>query len=177
MRPLLEDEHESSTAATRDYQLILDRSFGPPLLSVFGGKITTYRRLAEQVIDELCGGNCWTASEPLPGGNISDFKEFLSAQTNRYNWLPPELVGRYARTYGTRMDVFLENSSGVSDLGRNLGNDIYEAEIYYLIGAEWARTTEDILWRRTKLGLHISPDTIHNLEIALPLIMRKVLAA
>ena len=177
VRPLLEDEHESSTAVTRDYQLILDRSFGPPLLSVFGGKITTYRRLAEQVIDELCGGKHWTANEPLPGGNIADFKVFLNAQKDRYNWLPPELVARYARTYGTRMDVFLENSNNIADLGRHLGDDIYEAEIYYLIGAEWARTKEDILWRRTKLGLHISPDTVHNLEIALPLIMRRVLAA
>ena len=162
---------------TRDYQLILDRSYGPPLLSVFGGKITTYRRLAEHALDELCGGRHWTATEPLPGGNITDFDVFLKAQTQRYSWLPPELLARYARTYGTRMDVFLQHSKGLGDLGRHLGDDVYEAEIYYLVGAEWARTAEDILWRRTKLGLHVSPDTVHNLKAAIPVIMKKVMAA
>ena len=177
VRPLLEDEHDSATAVTRDYQLVLDRSFGPPLLSVFGGKITTYRRLAEQALDELCGGRAWTAAEPLPGGNITDFDAFLKTQEKRYSWLPPELLARYARTYGTRMDVFLQNAKGLNDMGRHLGDNIYEAEIYYLVGAEWARTADDILWRRTKLGLHVSPDTVHNLKTALPIIMKKVMAA
>jgi len=177
VRPLLADENDNATAATRDYQIILDRSFGPPTLSVFGGKITTYRKLAEQALDELCGGKPWTATEVLPGGNIADFDDFLKTQTTRYSWLPPALVERYTRTYGTRMDVFLDNSKSTNDLGRHLGDNLYEAEIYYLVGAEWARTTEDILWRRTKLGLHISADTKHNLDVALPTIMRKVLAA
>lgn len=174
VRPLLEDEHESASAVTRDYQLILDRTFGPPLLSVFGGKITTYRKLAEQALDELCGGAHWTAKDPLPGGNTGDFDSFLKTQWNRYAWLPPELAERYARTYGTRMDVFLQNSHCLNDLGRHLGDDVYEAELYYLAGAEWARTVDDILWRRTKLGLHVSPDTADNIGAALPGILKKL---
>lgn len=177
VRPLLEDEHENASAVTRDYQLILDRTYGPPLLSVFGGKITTYRKLAEHALDELCGGAHWTAKEPLPGGNTGDFPSFLKTQWNRYAWLPPELAERYARTYGTRMDVFLQNSHGLDDLGRHLGDNVYEAELYYLAGAEWARTVDDILWRRTKLGLHVSPDTARNIGLALPNILRRLEAA
>ncbi|MBI4031680.1 MAG: glycerol-3-phosphate dehydrogenase, partial [Proteobacteria bacterium] len=147
VRPLLEDENESATAVTRDYQLILDRTHGPPLLSVFGGKITTYRRLSEQAVDELCGGRRWTAAEQLPGGNIPDgnMDAYMQAQAQRYPWLPPEMLYRYAHTYGTRMDVFLQNSNSLNDLGRHLGEGIFEAEVYYLAAAEWARTVEDIL--------------------------------
>lgn len=174
VRPLLEDDHENASAVTRDYHLVLDRGFGPSLLSVFGGKITTYRRLAEHALDELCGGAHWTAKEPLPGGNTGDFGAFLKAQWNRYAWLPRELAERYARTYGTRMDVFLQNSHALKDLGRHLGDDVYEAEIYYLAGAEWARTADDILWRRTKMGLHVSPDTARNISASLPAILRKL---
>ncbi|HEY8192006.1 MAG TPA: glycerol-3-phosphate dehydrogenase, partial [Alphaproteobacteria bacterium] len=177
VRPLLADEHDTATATTRDYQLILDRSYGPPLLSVFGGKITTYRRLAEHALDELCGGEHWTGKERLPGGNTGGMEDYIKMQTARYSWLPPALTARYSRTYGTCMDVFLQNSFGLHDLGRHLGDGIYEAEIYYLVGAEWARTAEDILWRRTKLGLHVSAETARNLEAALPHIMQKALAA
>lgn len=176
VRPLLEDKNESATAVTRDYQLILDRTHGPPLLSVFGGKITTYRRLSEQAVDELCGGRHWTAAEQLPGGNIpgGDMNAYMQAQAQRYPWLPPEMLYRYAHTYGTRMDVFLQNSGSLNDLGRHLGEGIFEAEVYYLAGAEWARSVEDILWRRTKMGLHASPETVRNLEQALPNAMRRL---
>ncbi len=176
VRPLVDDGHDSAASVTRDYKLVLDHSQGPPLLSVFGGKITTYRHLAEHALNDLCGGKAWTATAPLPGGDIpnGDFAAFLQAQEMHYAWLPDQLVARWADAYGTRMDVFLKGASKLDDLGKHYGDGLYEAEIRYLIAQEWARTIDDILWRRTKLGLRVTPKTIENLERVLPRMVREI---
>jgi len=159
VRPLLDDGGSKATAVTRDYKLIYDENHGPPLLSVFGGKITTYRHLAEEAVDHLSGMESWTAGKVLPGGNIPDFDKFLEESVKQHAHLPPDLVRRYARSYGTRMNRILKGK-----MGRDFGGGLFEAEVRYLINNEWARTAEDILWRRTKLGLHVSPETSSALE-------------
>ncbi|PJB73219.1 MAG: glycerol-3-phosphate dehydrogenase [Alphaproteobacteria bacterium CG_4_9_14_3_um_filter_47_13] len=163
VRPLLDDGDNDVSSVTRDYKLVLDESCHLKMLSVFGGKITTYRRLAEEAVNLLTDRPCWTAKTPLPGGDIPDFDRFLETQKNHYSNLPETLVTRYTNSYGTRMDVFL--SSG--KMGAHFGDHVYEAEIRYLIDYEWAQTIEDILWRRSKLGLHISDGTVKNIGIFL----------
>lgn len=181
VRSLLEDGEGSASEVTRDYKLELKRNFGPPLLSVFGGKITTYRKLSEQVVDKIGkelgrkeGG--WTDKAALPGGNLPEgfFESFVEAQSIKYPFLSAELLQRYARSYGTRMDRFIGGAKGLEDLGRHFGDNVYEAEIIYMIAYEFAQGAEDILWRRSKLGLHISDETLRALETALPEIRRKV---
>lgn len=172
VRPLMDDGKGKASEVTRDYHLEFELSFGAPLLSVFGGKITTYRRLAEEAVDKLvphwsrsnenpASQMAWTDTVPLPGGDIlnGDFDEFLKDQIDHYDWLPEPLVRRYARAYGTRMDRLLEGAVSLNSLGRHFGDDLYQAEIDYLIKKEWAKTADDILWRRSKLGLHLSKNT------------------
>jgi glycerol-3-phosphate dehydrogenase len=172
---LLYDAHgeEDVSAVTRDYLLALDRTRAP-ILSVFGGKITTYRRLAEQAMREIeavLGHRrpCWTAEAPLPGGDMADadFDRFLRTLRKRCPWLPEPLALRYARSYGTRVERLLGNANALTDLGACYGADLYEREVAYLITNEWARTAEDILWRRSKLGLRIRPAAVARLEARL----------
>jgi len=143
----------------------------PPLLNVYGGKITTFRLLAEQALARLgtvlpVPGAAWTATAPLPGGDIAgaDFAAFVAAQRECYPWLPAALAYRYARNYGTRMADLLGTAQGLDDLGRCFGGDLYEAEVRYLAAREFAVTAEDILWRRSKLGLHLPSDTPVRLQ-------------
>ena len=175
VRPLLDDKHEDATAVTRDYCLHMHKELSAPLLSVFGGKLTTYRVLAEQAVNKMLRragreGKSWTKNAPLPGGDIKDahFPAFLAQQIQRYPKLLPELITRYAKAYGTRMAHILKDAQSTGDLGAHFGDHIYEAEIDYLLRHEWAVTAEDILWRRSKLGLHVSRETVQNLENALP---------
>ncbi|MCC7305883.1 MAG: glycerol-3-phosphate dehydrogenase [Alphaproteobacteria bacterium] len=171
VRPLFDDGRENATKVTRDYRLHQHREFSAPLVSVFGGKLTTYRVLAEKAVTMIAPAQpAWTGSRPLPGGDIphGDFDAFVKKKKSQYEWLPAILLERYARAYGTRMDRFLEGAEGLADLGRNFGDDIYEAEILYLVKSEWARTPEDILWRRSKLGLGAQERTIKAIETALP---------
>ncbi len=171
VRPLLDDETDDLSAVTRDYELELDAGEGKaPLLSVFGGKLTTYRRLAEEALALLQGplgitGPAWTAGVPLPGGDIpgADFERFLARLARRHPWLPPELARRYARAYGTRAERLLGGASGLADLGAPIGDGLYELELRYLAQYEWACTADDVLWRRSKLGLRASPDTRRRL--------------
>ena len=174
VRPLLDDGHGAAQSVTRDFKLVRDDSHGAPLLSVFGGKITTFRILAEQAVNQLIGGKAWTAKAPLPGGDIeeADFDAFLHAQEARCPWLSGLLVERYARLYGTRMELFLHDAADHSALGADYGDGLHEAEVRYLVEHEWARTTEDILKRRTKLYLQVSNETIANLERALPVLLQ-----
>lgn len=160
VRPLLEEEMDNPSAVTRDYRL--DWNKEKSLLSVFGGKITTYRRLAEEAMELLGYSNHWTAHAPLPGGDIpdADFPRFLADVKQRYSWLPARLIERYARAYGTQIDILLASK----DLGILFGNDLYEVEVRYLIEREWAMTAEDILWRRSKLGLYVDKETIERLN-------------
>ena len=170
VRPLVDDNADDVSAITRDYVLNLDTD-GAPLLSVFGGKITTFRKLAEEAVDKLTpvlgiDKPAWTAlGAPLPGGDIenADFDRFFSEFRRAHPWLPPDLAHRYARAYGTRATRLLDGATELSDLGDDLGGGLYAAEAAYLVRSEWAVTAEDILWRRSKLGLAAPPDTARTL--------------
>jgi glycerol-3-phosphate dehydrogenase len=161
VRPLLNDESADPSSVTRDYALELHRS-PAPLLSVFGGKITTYRKLAETAVEMLArelGSRVrpWTAGATLPGGDLpgGSFAVFLRTLERRYPWLPAHLRRRYAHAYGTRIDRVLGDARSLADLGQELVPQLYQREAEYLCREEFARTAEDILWRRTKLGLHL----------------------
>ena len=172
VRPLLEDENaDNPSAVTRDYRLELDAPAGEaPLLSVFGGKITTFRKLAEEAVDELAralqiNAPAWTAARaPLPGGDIagSNFKRFLAQFQQQYPWLPAALAHRYARAYGTRAPKLIGTARSLDDLGQTFTPGLYESELRYLRDIEWARSSKDVLWRRSKLGLHVEPGTLER---------------
>lgn len=154
VRSLYDDGEKEAKAVTRDYHLELDSDPGAQLLSVFGGKITTARALAAEALDRLgVEGRGKTEWSELPGGDTLDsFNVWLS----KLDWLPQPLLARLARSYGTRMRDLLGDSTELSQLGRHFGAGLTEAEIRYLQAREFARTAEDILWRRTKLGLHMN---------------------
>jgi len=161
VRPLVNDEATDPSSVTRDYLLELDRS-PAPMLSVFGGKITTYRKLAETAVDTLAralgaAGAPWTRTALLPGGDLphGSFAVFLRTLERKYPWLPPALRRRYAHSYGTRVDLILGNATKLADLGEQIVPQLFAREAEYLCTEEFARTAEDILWRRTKLGLHL----------------------
>ncbi|SFK18699.1 glycerol-3-phosphate dehydrogenase [Methylocapsa palsarum] len=165
VRPLYNDRAANASAITRDY--VLDCAAPPgmaPILSVFGGKITTYRRLAERALSILAPSLTpprpapWTGSAPLPGGDIDagDFERFQRTFHDENPWLPPTTARRLARAYGTRAAAVLGGAKSLADLGADFGAGLSQAEIDYLIDKEWARTAEDVLWRRSKLGLHMS---------------------
>lgn len=171
VRPLYDDGASKAQEATRDYVLTLDApGTAAPLLSVFGGKITTYRRLAEAVLDKL-GPHLpattqkpkgWTAHEPLPGGDFpaTGFDDLLRGLQQRYPFLKAAHAWRLARTYGTRADLLLGGAKSLADLGQSFGADLTEREVLYLMREEWARTADDILWRRSKLGLKVAPTDV-----------------
>ena len=172
VRPLLADDAGSAAAVTRDYHLALDGD-GPPLLSVFGGKITTYRKLAEEALDWMAplldrrAGTAWTAGAVLPGGDlfgpqpdsrgVLEFDVWVEGLRRRHDWLPASLALRYARAYGTRVERLLEGCRALADLGLEVAPGLHEAELRYLMTHEWASCATDVLWRRTKLGLHLRP--------------------
>jgi len=164
VRPLTDDDSKSASKVTRDYKLELNDNKGePPLLSIFGGKITTYRRLAEaalQKLQPLIKGttHSWTDQAPLPGGDLprDDFEAFLTGVQRRWPFLPETLARRLARGYGTRISDLLGAARHLEDLGRSFGAGLTQAEVDYLKRHEWALAAEDILWRRTKLGLHMT---------------------
>jgi glycerol-3-phosphate dehydrogenase len=162
VRPLYDDNAENPSAVTRDY--VFDVTGEPPMLSVFGGKITTYRKLAEHALDKLKPffpqmTAPWTASAPLPGGDMpdADFDGFLRAFRREYAWLPEALAHHYARLYGTRAPDVLNGARDMAGLGQHFGGLLHACEIDYLRRAEWAVTAEDVLDRRTKHGLHLTP--------------------
>ncbi|GGD86983.1 glycerol-3-phosphate dehydrogenase [Aureimonas endophytica] len=168
VRPLLEDDADNPSAVTRDYVFdVADVEGKAPMLSVYGGKITTYRELAERGMDRLQGyfprmGKGWTARVPLPGGDMpgADFDRFERDLKARHAFLPPELAHHYARLYGTRADRLLAGATSLSGLGQHFGGRLYEAEARYLMANEWARRADDILTRRTKHYLHMTPAEI-----------------
>ena len=172
VRSLFDDGEENASEITRDYVLDLDSENGAaPLLSIFGGKITTCRKLAEHALDELAKviqinkGN-WTEHEPLPGGDIpnADFATFRERLIQHYAWLDAEILHRLGRAYGTRVDDILDGATSVESLGIDFGGGLYEREVRYLIEKEWARSGDDILFRRSKLGLHLSADKCEHLR-------------
>lgn len=163
-RPLQADETNNPSAVTRDYSLEVEDDMGhAPILSIFGGKITTYRRLAEHALLKLQNyfpdmGRPWTANHPLPGGDLphGDLDDFVEQLTHDYPQLPKALLTRWAMAYGTRISLIANKNAKMADLGKLFTSDLYQAEVDYLIKHEWARSTEDILWRRSKLGLYAS---------------------
>lgn len=164
VRPLYDDNADNPSAVTRDYIFELDASNGnAPLLSVFGGKITTFRKLSEHALEKIqpffpMMKKAWTAKIPLPGGDLpnADFEQFLSDLHSEFSWLSPSLVKHYARSYGTRARQLLAGAQREADLGRRFGPDLYEREARFLAETEWAGTSADILERRTKHGLHLN---------------------
>jgi glycerol-3-phosphate dehydrogenase len=161
LRALWDDSTLNPSKITRDYRLELDGS-AAPLLSVFGGKITTYRLLAERALDRLArhfpeARRAWTKAAVLPGGDIPDLDVEAWARTlgASFGGLPQPLLRRLAGTYGTRARNLLEGVTTPSDLGEHFGADLYAREVDHLVAHEWALTADDVLWRRTKLGLHV----------------------
>ncbi|MGC9270093.1 glycerol-3-phosphate dehydrogenase [Acidiphilium sp.] len=168
VRPLYDDHAANASAVTRDYVLDVEGGAGQPaLLSVFGGKITTYRKLAEHALEKLLPvmalpiGTPWTANSALPGGDMpgADFDAYLRALAALYPSLPPALLHRLARAYGTRAERVLGTARTMADLGEDFGGGLTEAELAYLVAHEWAREAEDVLWRRSKLALHVPQGT------------------
>jgi glycerol-3-phosphate dehydrogenase len=161
VRPLFDDGSENPSAVTRDYQLRLDE-VGPPVLSVFGGKITTYRKLAEEALDKLSawfpGRPAWTHKEPLPGGDLNglSFRGLLLDFHGRHPRLPKTWLARVLRRHGTLAEEIIGDARVERGLGRNFGGGLFERELEYLVRHEWVREAEDALWRRTKCGLHMS---------------------
>ena len=165
VRPLYDDASENASKVTRDYKLDLDARKNAPVLSVYGGKITTFRKLSEQAIDMLkehlsVTAPDWTASAALPGGDIpnADFTHFLSQTLESLPWLEDTVAYDYARNYGTRLTSIVKDAQSMDDLGKHFGGLLYQAELDYLVEHEWARTAEDVLWRRTKKGLQLSAE-------------------
>jgi glycerol-3-phosphate dehydrogenase len=155
VRSLYDDGEAEAKDVTRDYRLELDPAPGPKLLSVFGGKITTARHLAAEALDTLrVPGLKFTATNPLPGGNVS--AAFNARLEKLGAWLPAPLLRRLASAYGTRIETLLGEAESLAGLGRDFGAGLYEAEVRYLVETEFARCADDILWRRTKLGLRMT---------------------
>jgi D-erythritol 1-phosphate dehydrogenase len=164
VRPLYDDNAENPSAVTRDYIFELDAEDGEvPLLSVFGGKITTFRKLSEHALERLKPffpkmGGAWTARAHLPCGDMADadFDQFLADLRARYRWLPGDLAKHYARLYGTRAHELIGAAKSLDDLGTAFSRLFRESEARFLIDTEWARMAEDLIERRTKHGLHMS---------------------
>ena len=173
VRPLYDDGASEAKAATRDYVFELDTPGGAPMLSIYGGKITTYRRLAEEALERLApylgsfkAKEGWTGKSPLPGGDMDvSAVPALSAELVRnYPFLTPADANRLAHAYGTRAAKWLGHAKSLDDLGQSFGAGLTESEVRYLMAHEWARSAEDIVWRRSKLGLRLSASEIAALE-------------
>ena len=168
VRPLIEEEGKSASAVTRDYRLQMAYKDNLPVLNVLGGKITTYRQLADEALPMieralgLRGSKSWTATKPLPGGDIpgADFNGFLAELHREFADEPKDLVTRYARAYGTLAPSLL-----AGDKGREIAPDVFEVELDHMIRREWAISGEDALWRRSKLALHLDTEEQRRINI------------
>lgn len=171
VRPLCDDESADPSALTRDYTIELEEHNNTPLLSIYGGKITTYRKLAEAAMNKLLpyfpqAKGSWTGRAPLPGATsatqcLVDIQDIIH---EAHPWLPPELLSRYSRSYGLLCLQFLGGVTSSADMGVHFGEHLYQCEVNYLISNEWAKSVEDILWRRTKLGLCLNDRQKAELE-------------
>ncbi len=165
VRPLYDDGAKSATAATRDYVLTVDESGGAPALNVFGGKITTYRRLAEAALDRIAPffprtpGN-WTAGVALPGGDVpvDGVPKLVSDLRKAHPFLTKRWALRLVRAYGTEAAEMLGGAQDAEALGRDFGATLTEREVRWLMKHEFARTADDVLWRRSKLGLRVDEE-------------------
>ena len=173
VRPLYDDGASEAKAATREYAFELDTPGGVPLLSVYGGKITTYRRLAEEALEKLSSylkgtkaREGWTAKAALPGGDmdVSADRGADGGPGARLSVPDAAHANRLAHAYGTRAAKVLGAAKSMADLGREFGGTLTESEVRYLISYEWACTADDIVWRRSKLGLRMSQAEIAALD-------------
>lgn len=180
VRPLLDDEADNASALTRDYALEACAQ-GAPMLTVWGGKITTYRKLAEEAADQVCqalgvSSEAWTAHVPLPGGRLChqptdqcmpglQLDQFITQLQHMYAWIPKAWLERWARAYGTHVHQIIGEATSMRELGLTDVPGICMAELLYLVQNEWAQTGEDILWRRSKLGLHLSQSQQSQVDV------------
>ncbi|KQO77590.1 glycerol-3-phosphate dehydrogenase [Rhizobium sp. Leaf262] len=166
VRPLFDDGASSAQEATRDYVLKLENASGEaPLLNVFGGKLTTYRRLAEHALEKVAEaigdkGKPWTGKSSLPGGDFAatGYEAEVKKLNTKYGFLSERQARRLVRLYGTKANAILGSAASMEALGQHFGGDLYEREVEWLMRQEWARTSDDVLWRRTKQGLHFSSE-------------------
>ena len=170
IRPLYDDKTANASAVTRDYVLDLDAPDGaPPMLSIFGGKITTYRKLAEHAMAQLtrffpAATGAWTAGATLPGGDFVEFDAYLAELAQARPAIPAALLRRLVRAYGTDAATLVPAGASLADLGEDLGGGLTTREVDHLRTREWARTAEDILYRRSKLGLHVPAGTAARVD-------------
>lgn len=184
VRPLYDDGASSATAATRDYTLKTDAADGAPLLNVFGGKITTYRRLAESALKEIgkflpVKKGAWTAGVALPGGAfpVTGVEALINELREDYAFLTPRWAARMVRAYGTEAREILGQAFQAGDLGRDFGATLTQAEVEWLMTREFACTAEDVVWRRNKLGLRLSRQQIDDLDAWMASRRREIAAA
>jgi glycerol-3-phosphate dehydrogenase len=174
VRGLVADNSAKLSENNRGYQLelITSEKGDLPLINVFGGKLTTYRKVAEDTLNLMAPffthcQSAWTATEPVPGGDLPEnsLAAFLKQLNQQYPWLPLSVAKRYSQQYGTLTHIVLKDVKQLSQLGLDLGHGLYEKELVYMIEHEWARSSEDILWRRTKLGLKFTEHEKNQLEL------------
>lgn len=170
MRPLCDDESDNPAAVTRDYTLALTDVEGAALLSIFGGKLTTYRKLAEAALDQLKTvfhhrSKPWTADTALPGAeNLESIEQLIAEIQQKVRGVSISLASRWAHAYGTRVWILLNHLTSIDELGQNFGHGLYAQEVDYLVEQEWARSSEDILQRRTKFYLQFSAAEVDALN-------------
>lgn len=168
VRPLIDEKGKSASKVSRDYELELVED-PHPILSVYGGKVTTYRLLAEHVMTDLGQyfprmRGAWTRRAILPGGDFDHAENLFRELASKYAWLGPELINRWLATYGTLSFELLKNARSLGDMGVNFGHGLYQREVDYLCRSEWARSANDILWRRTKLGYLFNEKQAQSLD-------------
>jgi glycerol-3-phosphate dehydrogenase len=168
VRPLIGSDEENASKVSRDYTLELDDKQAPAL-TVYGGKITTYRKLAEAAMKKLDGvfsglAGPWTKDVPLPGGDFVSVPVLRKELQQKAPWLPGDIVERWIKLYGSLAYTIIGKATGLPDMGRDFGHGLFAREIDYLVANEWALTAEDILWRRTKLGLRFTTQETAELE-------------
>ena len=173
VRPLIDDGSGKPEAATRGYQLeMTPEDEGAPLLSIFGGKITTYRHLAEEAVDVLAdrvpalSGGAWTTTKPLPGGDfaVDGVEAQISALMRAYPFIDRPWATRLIQSYGTLAATIFADTQSLSDCGHHFGHNLTECEVRYCIAHEWVMSADDMLWRRSKLGLRLTADQTATLD-------------
>lgn len=170
VRPLYNNDANNPSKTTRDYHLELHDEDTPPYLAIFGGKLTTFRVLAEDALKKLKPffptlSEPWTKHASLPGGELgASWEDFIKQLEAQYPWLPAAQRLRYAKAYGMHLHELIGDASSIADLGEHFGADLYEHEVLYWIENEWAQFADDMLWRRSKLGLYLSTDEVNKLK-------------
>ncbi|MDA7742284.1 glycerol-3-phosphate dehydrogenase [Francisellaceae bacterium] len=173
VRPLYDDNSDDPSKNTREYHFEKEDVDGKGLLlSIFGGKITTFRTLSEKAMVEVSHyfkdlKEAWTADKPLPGGEVANQSEIILNIEKAYPWLDKKLAFRFATTYGSRTEKLLQDSKSMEDLGQCFGYNLYQKEVDYLVKEEWATDVESIVWRRTKLGLWLTTEEQDQLAVYL----------